>query len=269
MRDLQQLYGVRHEVVDKVPDLSEPRALACQWWLGDVSTHRPSWHRFSGFLVKAECLQHPREAACLEAPLAQVFRPAHIKVRDANGKLLMDYEKGAFADTPEETRRGLEGRTFLRAGEALLLRYPQNSEHGDGRVGDVMQNTPQDLDIGWFDSSGKLLEIAPLRKNDSKVTWSKSSGIAYGLEVPRGSFASNGRGSHTCRKCIAPTNLEQLQDLVLADVGIGPGCLANDVALAAISDRIAYYAVPSSQVPGFVQHTNRGSVRTELNHRGL
>lgn len=47
-----------------------------------------------------------------------------------------------------------------------------------------------------------------------------------------------------------------------------PGCLANDVALAAISDRIAYYAVPSSQVPGFVQHTNRGSVRTELNHRG-
>ena len=180
------------------------------------------------------------------------------------------------ADTPEETRRGLEGRTFLRAGEALLLRYPQHSEHGeDGPVGDVMQNTPQesecssnsidklcvslristytlwrdaalyiyilvclcnmskchprcqhpvrflfaafnsslavnfwwnfalseavnrsrgkslpvlkvlklqrhsnpfcifflkqDLDIGWFDSTGKLLEIAPLRKNDSKA----------------------------------------------------------------------------------------------------
>lgn len=173
------------------------------------------------------------------------------------------------ADTPEETRRGLEGRTFLRAGEALLLRYPQHSQHGeDGPVGDVMQNTPQesecssnsidklcvslristyilwhdaalyilvclcnmskchpvrflfaafnsslavnfwwhfalseavsrsrgkslpvlkvlklqrhsnpfcilllkqDLDIGWFDSTGKLLEIAPLHKNDSKA----------------------------------------------------------------------------------------------------
>ena len=49
------------------------------------------------------------------------------------------------ADTPEETRRGLEGRTFLRAGEALLLRYPRHSEHGeDGPVGDVMQNTPQE-----------------------------------------------------------------------------------------------------------------------------
>mmetsp|Transcript_23269 Transcript_23269/g.48296 ORF Transcript_23269/g.48296 Transcript_23269/m.48296 type:complete len:207 (+) Transcript_23269:51-671(+) len=193
MRDLQ-LHGVWHEVMDKVPDLSEPRSLACQkWWLGDIPMDRPSWHRFSGFLVKAECLQHPQEVACLEAPLAQAFRPAHIKVRDANGKLLMDYEKGAFADTPEETRRGLEGRTFLRAGEALLLRYPQHSQHGeDGPVGDVMQNTPQDLDIGWFDSTGKLLEIAPLRKNDSKVTWSKSSGIAYGLEVPRGSFASHG-----------------------------------------------------------------------------
>ena len=27
----------------------------------------------------------------------------------------------------------------------------------------------QDLDIGWFDSTGKLLEIAPLHKNDSKA----------------------------------------------------------------------------------------------------
>ena len=26
-----------------------------------------------------------------------------------------------------------------------------------------------------------------------------------------------------------------------------PGCLANDVALATISDRVSYYAVPSSQ----------------------
>mmetsp|Transcript_6591 Transcript_6591/g.11346 ORF Transcript_6591/g.11346 Transcript_6591/m.11346 type:complete len:203 (-) Transcript_6591:80-688(-) len=189
MRDLQ-LHSVWHEIVDKIP-LSEPRSFACQkWWLGDIPIDRPR-HRFSGFL-EAECLQHPREAVCLEAPLAQAFRPAHIKVRDANGKLLMDYEKGAFADTPEETRRGLEGRTLLHAGEALLLRYP-HTEHGeDGPVGDVMQNTPQDLDIGWFDSTGKLLEIAPLRKNDPEVTWSKSSGIAYGLEVPRGSFASHG-----------------------------------------------------------------------------
>ena len=37
----------------------------------------------------------------LEAPLAQAFRPAHIKVRDANGKLLMDYEKGAFVPRPQ------------------------------------------------------------------------------------------------------------------------------------------------------------------------
>ena len=49
------------------------------------------------------------------------------------------------ADTPEETRRGLEGRTLLHAGEALLLRYP-HTEHGeDGPVGDVMQNTPQEI----------------------------------------------------------------------------------------------------------------------------
>ncbi|CAJ1362817.1 unnamed protein product [Effrenium voratum] len=47
-----------------------------------------------------------------------------------------------------------------------------------------------------------------------------------------------------------------------------PGCLANDVALAAVSDRIRYYAVPSSQVPGFVQHGDGLSVRSELNRKG-
>jgi len=47
-----------------------------------------------------------------------------------------------------------------------------------------------------------------------------------------------------------------------------PGCLANDVALASISDNVAYYAVPASQVPGFVEHIDSDSVRSELNRRG-
>ncbi|CAK9039586.1 Hypothetical protein SCF082_LOCUS23171 [Durusdinium trenchii] len=46
-----------------------------------------------------------------------------------------------------------------------------------------------------------------------------------------------------------------------------PGCLANDVALAQISDRVAYYAVPSSQEPGFVQHGHFPSVRSVLNQQ--
>eukprot|EP00931_Biecheleriopsis_adriatica_P052957 TRINITY_DN30904_c0_g1_i2.p1 TRINITY_DN30904_c0_g1~~TRINITY_DN30904_c0_g1_i2.p1 ORF type:complete len:453 (+),score=76.47 TRINITY_DN30904_c0_g1_i2:30-1388(+) len=47
-----------------------------------------------------------------------------------------------------------------------------------------------------------------------------------------------------------------------------PACLANDVALASVSDRIAYYAVPSSQVPGFVSLGGGESVRSSLNRRG-
>lgn len=44
-----------------------------------------------------------------------------------------------------------------------------------------------------------------------------------------------------------------------------PGCLANDVALAAISDEVAYYAVPTSQVPGFVRQQGGVSLRSSLN----
>lgn len=48
-----------------------------------------------------------------------------------------------------------------------------------------------------------------------------------------------------------------------------PGCLANDVALASISDRVAYYAVPASQVPGFISHDwSSSSVRSALNKQG-
>lgn len=48
-----------------------------------------------------------------------------------------------------------------------------------------------------------------------------------------------------------------------------PACLAQDIALASISNEVAYYAVPSSQVPGFLQHgAVGGSVRSDLNQRG-
>lgn len=44
----------------------------------------------------------------------------------------------AEAETEEEARRGLEGRSELRRDEALLLKYRV------GRVGDIMERTPQD-----------------------------------------------------------------------------------------------------------------------------
>mmetsp|Transcript_66418 Transcript_66418/g.130954 ORF Transcript_66418/g.130954 Transcript_66418/m.130954 type:complete len:497 (-) Transcript_66418:124-1614(-) len=45
-----------------------------------------------------------------------------------------------------------------------------------------------------------------------------------------------------------------------------PHCMDIDVALAAISDEVHYYAVPSVQDPGFVNESNHPSLRWGINH---
>jgi len=44
-----------------------------------------------------------------------------------------------------------------------------------------------------------------------------------------------------------------------------PACLDVDVAMASISDKYAYYAVPASQQPGFLREMLGGSTRIEIN----
>lgn len=44
-----------------------------------------------------------------------------------------------------------------------------------------------------------------------------------------------------------------------------PHCLDVDVALASISDEVAYYAVPSVQEPGFLREMDGGSARWDIN----
>jgi len=44
-----------------------------------------------------------------------------------------------------------------------------------------------------------------------------------------------------------------------------PHCLDVDVALASISDEVAFYAVPFVQTPGLVEEVRRGSVREDMN----
>jgi len=48
-----------------------------------------------------------------------------------------------------------------------------------------------------------------------------------------------------------------------------PRCLDIDVALASISHRIPYYAVPSLQLPGLVHEGNQGSTRYQNNMKKL
>jgi len=47
-----------------------------------------------------------------------------------------------------------------------------------------------------------------------------------------------------------------------------PLCLDVDVALASISDRVGFYAVPSVQDPGFLRETNHHSARWSINMAG-
>jgi len=44
-----------------------------------------------------------------------------------------------------------------------------------------------------------------------------------------------------------------------------PHCLDVDVALASISDRVQFYAVPASQNPGFLREVSEGSSRVQIN----
>eukprot|EP00440_Ansanella_granifera_P023741 gb/GFBE01025785.1/.p1 GENE.gb/GFBE01025785.1/~~gb/GFBE01025785.1/.p1 ORF type:complete len:550 (+),score=85.43 gb/GFBE01025785.1/:1-1650(+) len=47
-----------------------------------------------------------------------------------------------------------------------------------------------------------------------------------------------------------------------------PHCLDIDVALASISDKVNYYAVPNSQSPGLIKEMDMGSARADINMRG-
>merc|ERR1719270_1158316 len=47
-----------------------------------------------------------------------------------------------------------------------------------------------------------------------------------------------------------------------------PRCLDVDVALASISDRVGFYAVPSVQDPGFLRETDHRSARWDINMAG-
>lgn len=47
-----------------------------------------------------------------------------------------------------------------------------------------------------------------------------------------------------------------------------PHCMDVDVALASISDQVAYYAVPAGQDPGFLKETNHPSARYSINMAG-
>jgi hypothetical protein len=94
------------------------------------------------------------------------------------------------ADTPEMVARGLKYRDSLGWHEGMLFMFPESKIRSFW-----MKDTPIDLDIGFFDRHGRLLNIAHMRAFDADTLHRSAKPAKYALEVNPGWFARNGIGA--------------------------------------------------------------------------
>ena len=87
------------------------------------------------------------------------------------------------AITLPEQRRGLMFRDSLPPDSGMIFLYESPQ-----RMGFWMKNTEIDLDIGYFDATGTLLEVHTMFAGDLETTESRSDAIQFALEMERGWF---------------------------------------------------------------------------------
>ena len=88
---------------------------------------------------------------------------------------------------PAEQQKGLMYRESLDNDHGMLFLF----DRPDKRVF-WMRNTSIPLDIGYFDSSGQLLEVHKLFPYDETVVNSRSREVLIAVETNRGWYAANG-----------------------------------------------------------------------------
>lgn len=86
-----------------------------------------------------------------------------------------------------EQRKGLMHRDALPENGGML--FPSQQPR---RMSFWMANTRIPLDIGFFDSTGTLLEVHRMIPHDTTRTVSRSEEVRYALEMNSGWFAQNG-----------------------------------------------------------------------------
>jgi uncharacterized membrane protein (UPF0127 family) len=86
-----------------------------------------------------------------------------------------------------EQMTGLMNRKALDPDHGMLFIFPQPKQ-----AYFWMHNTSIPLDVAFLGSDGTILEIIPLVPFEEKRVVSKSSRVAYALEVSRDWFASRG-----------------------------------------------------------------------------
>ena len=92
-----------------------------------------------------------------------------------------------LAVSEAEMQRGLMERRDLGRDDGMLFVYARAQ-----RMSFWMRNTPTPLDIGFFDSAGKLVEIYQLHPFDETGVSSTSSDLLLALEMNQGWYRENG-----------------------------------------------------------------------------
>ncbi|TVP80520.1 MAG: DUF192 domain-containing protein [Puniceicoccaceae bacterium] len=87
---------------------------------------------------------------------------------------------------PAEKQRGLMFRQELAEDQGMLFLF-----EGSARRGFWMRNTGIPLDIGYFDASGRLLEVHKLFPYDENTVASRSHEVMIAVETNRGWFERN------------------------------------------------------------------------------
>lgn len=87
-----------------------------------------------------------------------------------------------IAITPEEQHKGLQGVRALGENEGMLFIFIQKQ-----KVCMWMKDVPIDLDVGFFDENGRLIDVHQM-KAQTRNTHCSPQEIKWALEMPGGWF---------------------------------------------------------------------------------
>ena len=115
------------------------------------------------------------------APLAAVNSQSYFPISIGGVELQLQ-----LALKPAEQQKGLMYREILDKNHGMLFLFERPEIRGFW-----MRNTRIPLDIGYFDSSGRLLEVHKLFPFDETPINSRSREVLIAIETNRGWYAAN------------------------------------------------------------------------------
>lgn len=95
-----------------------------------------------------------------------------------------------LAATPEAQQQGMQNRTNLGGYDAMVFAFP-----ADTTVAFINHFVPVDLDIGWYDANGTLVDFTTMDKCPDGVncpTYAARSMYRYAVETLAGGLAGLG-----------------------------------------------------------------------------